>query len=59
MFGSVWDGDCFCAKCEKNKGNRTIEHFKKVKIPDYTVMYKPKFWVTENNIEENAKEYDD
>jgi len=27
LFGSIYTGDCFCAKCEQAKGKRTKEAY--------------------------------
>jgi len=45
LFDSVYKGDCFCVKCERAKGKRSLELFKKVEVPDYSVLLKPSFWI--------------
>lgn len=44
LFGSVYTGECFCAHCERAAGKRSMKEFKKVQIPDYTVLLEPSFW---------------
>lgn len=55
LFGTVWDQDCFCSKCARNKGERTREEFDAVVKPDYSQLLKPSFWSkvgsSENKIE--------
>ena len=36
---------CFCAKCEREKGLRSLEAFKKVEIPDYSCLFTLDFWM--------------
>lgn len=45
LFGSLYEKECFCAKCEREKGNRSFERWEKVRIPDYSVMLTWSFWV--------------
>jgi len=40
----MWTEECICARCEREKGKRTLEKFKKIDIPDYSVLLKWKFW---------------
>ncbi|EGG19309.1 hypothetical protein DFA_02096 [Cavenderia fasciculata] len=49
IFGSTYKGDCFCAKCEQKKGERTKEKWDKVAKPNYSVLLKPSFWLKGNN----------
>jgi len=44
LFGSVWKGECFCAKCERKNGKRTLEQFKMITVPDYNELLRPSFW---------------
>eukprot|EP00747_Dinoflagellata_sp_TGD_P210020 gnl/TRDRNA2_/TRDRNA2_83363_c0_seq1.p1 gnl/TRDRNA2_/TRDRNA2_83363_c0~~gnl/TRDRNA2_/TRDRNA2_83363_c0_seq1.p1 ORF type:complete len:381 (+),score=58.08 gnl/TRDRNA2_/TRDRNA2_83363_c0_seq1:100-1242(+) len=44
IFGAMYDGDCFCVKCERAKGNRTREQFDQVVVPDYSKLLSPGFW---------------
>ncbi|GAM17249.1 hypothetical protein SAMD00019534_004240 [Acytostelium subglobosum LB1] len=44
LFGSVYTEACFCAKCEQAKGERSVEKWKKVEKPDYSVLLRPAFW---------------
>jgi len=48
LFGSVYDKECFCVKCEKAKGGRTEADFKKVVLPDYNRLLEPSFWLQKN-----------
>ena len=45
LFGAVWAGPCFCAKCEREAGRRTREQFAKIVKPDYSVLLRPSFWL--------------
>jgi len=45
LAGSMYDKECFCCKCEQKKGRRTKKQFEKVVVPDYTALFKPKFWL--------------
>lgn len=42
--GMYPDEKCFCVRCEQAKGKRTLEQFKKVEIPDYSVLLDWNFW---------------
>jgi hypothetical protein len=46
IMGSVWNKDCFCAKCSRERGERSPEAWKAVQasLPDYSVLLKPAFW---------------
>jgi lathosterol oxidase len=44
LFGSVWKGECFCAKCEQKAGRRSKEHFNKVVQYDYSPLLTFGFW---------------
>jgi len=35
---------CFCASCERTKGNRSLEKFKEVKVPNYGCLLTLEFW---------------
>jgi len=48
LFGSVYEGECFCVKCEQAKGKRSLEHFKQVKVPEYEKLLQPSFWFSKN-----------
>uniref|UniRef100_A0A6B2LD44 Fatty acid hydroxylase domain-containing protein n=1 Tax=Arcella intermedia TaxID=1963864 RepID=A0A6B2LD44_9EUKA len=45
LAGSLYDKDCFCAKCEREAGKRSFEDWKKLEKPDYSVLLQPKFWL--------------
>jgi len=45
LFGSLYDQKCVCAECDRKAGNRTVEQFEKIKIPDYSCLLNWKFWV--------------
>jgi len=45
LYGSIWDQECFCAKCSQNKGERTREIYDTIKKPDYSVLLKPEIWI--------------
>ncbi|GMI27964.1 hypothetical protein TrCOL_g6634 [Triparma columacea] len=45
MTGAVYPVEkCFCVKCERAKGKRTLAQFKAVDIPDYSVLLTLDFW---------------
>jgi lathosterol oxidase len=49
MVGTVWKEECFCAKCEREKGKRSFAAWEEVHIPDYTVMLTSiAFWTSTN-----------
>lgn len=50
LFGSVYKGECFCVKCQRAKGLRTEEQFKKVSIPDYSILLQPSFWMQKDTL---------
>lgn len=46
MFDCVYPREkCFCAECSRAKGERTLEAFKKVTLPDYSQLFSPKLWM--------------
>lgn len=45
LFGSSFNEECFCVKCQRAKGTRTLAAFKEIKVPDYSVLLKPSFWL--------------
>merc|ERR550525_246427 len=45
IAGSMYPKECFCCRCEQRKGNRTLEEFRKIVIPDYSVLLKPSFYL--------------
>jgi len=44
LFGSVFDGDCLCAKCARDNNQRDAKAFETVIKPDYSVLWQPSFW---------------
>jgi len=48
LAGSVYTGTCFCVKCSQAKGLRTREQFAEVVVPDYSLLFRPSFWLTKN-----------
>jgi len=47
LFGSIYDGACFCTKCQSAKSPRTFEQWQEVlkNKPDYTILFSPSFWI--------------
>lgn len=45
MAGSTWPKQCFCAKCARGRGERTLEQYNKVEKPDYSVLLSPSWWM--------------
>jgi lathosterol oxidase len=48
LFGSMYDGECFCVKCQRARGQRTRAQFELVQVPDYTQLTRPGFWLRWN-----------
>ena len=52
FLGSEWpEGDvstCLCANCCRKRGERDAAAFKRVDIPDYSVLLQPSFWLSNN-----------
>mmetsp|Transcript_1075 Transcript_1075/g.1371 ORF Transcript_1075/g.1371 Transcript_1075/m.1371 type:complete len:286 (+) Transcript_1075:2-859(+) len=46
LFGSIYKEPCFCVRCQHQLGKRTLEEFKSVTLPDYSILLKPSFWMT-------------
>lgn len=44
LFDCVWKEECFCVKCQREKGLRSRDLWEKVEKPDYSVLLKPEFW---------------
>eukprot|EP01126_Amoeba_proteus_P059045 TRINITY_DN7683_c0_g1_i2.p1 TRINITY_DN7683_c0_g1~~TRINITY_DN7683_c0_g1_i2.p1 ORF type:complete len:306 (+),score=44.43 TRINITY_DN7683_c0_g1_i2:726-1643(+) len=44
MFGSMYTGPCLCARCCREKGERTQQAWEKIEKPDYSVLLRPSFW---------------
>ena len=45
MFGSLYEGECKCAKCACDRGERTLERFRSIEIPDYGALLQPSTWL--------------
>jgi len=48
LFGTCYPSEvkgCPCAECARSAGERTLEEFQKVKLPDYTPLLRPGFWL--------------
>jgi len=46
MFDCVYPPEkCFCAECSRSKGERTLEAFEKVTVPNYADLFAPKIWL--------------
>jgi len=54
MFGSLYDGECSCAECERKQGKRTVEAWNKIEIPDYGVLLNVRFWLNPDKFMENS-----
>lgn len=55
FFFKIWDNlfqcvypeeKCFCAECSRAKGERTMETYKQIKVPDYSQLFSPKTWLS-------------
>jgi len=58
LFGTLYPESkgCFCAECARKNGERTVEEFNKVKLYDYSVLFKPSFWMTWDTVKIVAKD---
>jgi len=58
LFGTMYpkEKECFCAECARKNGERTIEAFKKVEIPDYSILLNSSFWFTWKTFKIEAKD---
>ena len=48
LFGSVYKAGpdtCLCAGCSVKRGERTREEYEAIEKPDYSVLWKPSFWL--------------
>eukprot|EP01119_Soliformovum_irregulare_P003645 TRINITY_DN144_c0_g1_i1.p1 TRINITY_DN144_c0_g1~~TRINITY_DN144_c0_g1_i1.p1 ORF type:complete len:296 (+),score=52.42 TRINITY_DN144_c0_g1_i1:25-912(+) len=52
MFGSIYDGDCLCVKCCDAKGERSLEKWKLIEKPDYSILLDPSFWLKSAKVSE-------
>jgi len=56
-FGSLYDKECVCVRCETEKGLRSYEKWQQVKIQDYSELFNWRFWIYgPNKVEESASE---
>ena len=39
------DEKCFCSECSRAKGERTLDEFNKITIPDYSKLLTPTIWL--------------
>ena len=44
LFGSMWDKECTCCRCEVAAGKRTQEEWERIEKHDYSILLKPSFW---------------
>jgi len=58
LFGSIYLDKCFCAKCERAAGKRTLEQYNNImKIkPDYSCLLSVKFWLSSEKEKETVKD---
>lgn len=45
LMGTIYPGTCFCVMCSQEKDLRTKEQFAAVDIQDYSMLFKPSFWL--------------
>jgi len=45
LFDCTWKEECFCAKCEREKGKRSRELWEKTIKPDYHELFEFTFWM--------------
>jgi len=45
LFGSLYEGACFCVSCQIDKGERTKEKFRQIALPDYSPLLSTSFWL--------------
>ena len=46
FFSSTYSGPCLCSKCCREKGERSLELWKKTIKPDYSVLMNISFWMS-------------
>jgi len=58
VFGTLYpeSKECFCAECARKKGERTLDEYSKVQVPDYSILIQPSFWMTWKTFKIEAKE---
>jgi len=58
LFGCCYPSDkqCVCAECARARGERTEEEFSQVKVPDYSILLNPGFWMTWETLKVRTKE---
>jgi len=58
LFGTIYpeSKECFCAECARKKGERTLDEYSKVEVPDYSILLQPSFWMTWKTFKIEAKE---
>jgi len=49
------DKACFCAECARKNGERTRAEYEKIKVPDYSILLKPSFWMSWSTFQIEAK----
>jgi len=45
LFDCTWKKECFCSKCDREKGNRTLEKWECIEKPDYSELFEVSFWM--------------
>ena len=55
MVGTVATGECVCTVCEIKRGKRSPEAWKKVVVPDYSVLLSTAFWAERDEVEGGKK----
>jgi lathosterol oxidase len=50
LFGSMYEDECFCVKCERAKGNRSEDMYKRIVVPDYHKLLSAKFWFSSASV---------
>jgi len=50
LFGSIYQGECRCCKCDREKGNRTHEIWEQIEKPDYSILLSHSFWFSPSKL---------
>ena len=46
----MYEDECFCVKCERAKGNRSEDMYKRIVVPDYHKLLSAKFWFSSASV---------
>lgn len=49
LFSSTYTEKCLCSRCARENGEKTYEKWLEVEKPDYSILLKPSFWLSNSN----------